>query len=400
MNEAETRAELIDPKLKENGWDSKTNPEVKVHREYPITAGKIKATGGRSKALFADYVLVYKGRKLAVVEAKSDEQAVGEGVAQAKDYALKLQIDDTYAANGREIYHIDMDSAREGLVEHFHTPDELWEKAFPEPNRWKDDFSRTPYETRGGSMNSRFYQETAIERTLDAIAEKQNRILLTLATGTGKTFLAFQIAWKLYQNRWNLHYDGQRRPRILFLADRNILADQAFNSFSAFPEDALVRITPREIRKKGTVPTNGSIFFTIFQTFMSGTDAEGNPVPYFGEYPPDYFDLIFIDECHRGGANDESNWRGIMEYFSPAVQIGLTATPKRRENADTYKYFGNPVYTYSLKEGIEDGFLTPFKVKKITTSLDEYTYDADDNVVEGEIEDKDIRRAISTGSSK
>ncbi len=387
MNESETRAELIDPKLKENGWDGKTNPDVKVHREYPITAGKIKATGGRGKALFADYVLVYKGRKMAVVEAKSYELEVGEGVAQAKEYAIKLQVDDTYAANGREIYHIDMDSAKEGPVDDFHSPEELWNKAFPEPNTWKDDFSLTPYETKGGSMGSRFYQETAIERALDAIAEKKNRILLTLATGTGKTFLAFQIAWKLFQTRWNLQYDGKRRPRILFLADRNILADQAFNAFSAFPEDALVRITPREIRKKGSVPTNGSIFFTIFQTFMSGADAEGNPVPYFGDYPPDYFDLIFIDECHRGGANDESNWRGIMEYFSPAVQIGLTATPKRKENADTYKYFGNPVYIYSLKEGIEDGFLTPFKVKRITTSLDEYSYQPDDNVVEGEIEE-------------
>jgi type I restriction enzyme R subunit len=387
MNESETRAELIDPKLKENGWDGKADPDVKVHREYLITAGKIKATGGRGKPLIADYVLAYKGRKLAVVEAKSNERPVGEGVAQAKDYAEKLQVDDTYAANGREIYHIDMDSAKEGLVEDFHTPDQLWHKAFPVPNAWKDDFSQTPFETKGGSMGSRFYQETAIERALDAIAERQNRILLTLATGTGKTFLAFQIAWKLFQNRWNLQYDGKRRPRILFLADRNILANQAYNAFSAFPEDALVRISPREIRKKGSVPTNGSIFFTIFQTFMSGADAEGNPVPYFGEYPPDYFDLIFIDECHRGGANDESNWRGIMEYFSPAVQIGLTATPKRKENADTYKYFGNPVYIYSLKEGIEDGFLTPFKVKKISTSLDEYTYQPDDNVVEGEIEE-------------
>ena len=219
------------------------------------------------------------------------------------------------------------------------------------------------------------------------LQKRQNRILLTLATGTGKTFIAFQIAWKLFQTRWNLNYDGERRPRILFLADRNILADQAFNAFNAFPEDALVRISPKEIRKKGSVPTNGSIFFTIFQTFMSGTDKDGNPVPYFGEYPKDYFDLIFIDECHRGGANDEGNWRGIMEYFSPAVQIGLTATPKRKENADTYKYFGNPVYIYSLKEGIEDGYLTPFKVKKITGTLDEYTYQPDDNVVEGEIEE-------------
>ena len=178
-----------------------------------------------------------------------------------------------------------------------------------------------------------------------------------------------------------------RRPRILFLADRNILADQAFNSFSAFPEDALVRIKPNEIKKNGRVPTNGSIFFTIFQTFMSGTDKEGKPAPYFGEYPKDYFDLIIIDECHRGGANDEGNWRGILEYFSPAVQIGLTATPKRKDNVDTYKYFGEPVYVYSLKEGINDGFLTPFKVRRIQTTIDEYTYTSDDQIIEGEIEE-------------
>jgi type I restriction enzyme R subunit len=387
LNEAETRAELIDPKLRENGWDGKVNPDVKVNREYIISAGKIKATGGRGKPVIADYVLTYKGRKLAVVEAKCDEIEVGEAVAQAKDYALKLLVEDTYAANGREIYHIDMDSAREGLVENFHTPDELWNKQFPEPNKWQEDFSSSPYETKGGSMGGRFYQEIAVDSAMDAIAKKDNRILLTLATGTGKTFIAFQIAWKLFQTRWNLQYDGKRRPRILFLADRNILADQAYNAFSAFPEDALVRIKPNEIKKRGRVPTNGSIFFTIFQTFMSGADKEGNPVPYFGEYPKDYFDLIFIDECHRGGANDESNWRAIMEYFSPAVQIGLTATPKRKENADTYKYFGNPVYIYSLREGIEDGYLTPFKVRRITTSLDEYTYQPDDNIVEGEIEE-------------
>jgi type I restriction enzyme, R subunit len=386
MNEAETRAELIDPKLKENGWDGKTNPDVKVHREYIISAGKIKASGGRNKPVIADYVLSFKGRKVAVVEAKSADQEVGEGVAQAKDYAEKLQIDDTYAANGNEIYHIDMDAAREGLVDNFHSPDELYNKAFPVQNQWQANFNEAPTEDKGGTMGGRFYQDIAVERALDAIAEKKNRVLLTLATGTGKTFIAFQIAWKLFHTRWNLKYDGNRRPRILFLADRNILADQAYNAFSSFPEDALVRISPKEIRKKGSVPTNGSIFFTIFQTFMSGMDKDGNPVPYFGEYPEDYFDLIFIDECHRGGANDEGNWRGIMEYFSPAVQIGLTATPKRKENVDTYKYFGNPVYIYSLKEGINDGYLTPFKVKRITTSLDEYTYQPDDNVVEGEIE--------------
>ena len=387
MNEAETRAELIDPKLKENGWDSKANADVKVHREYFITLGKIKATGGRDKQLKADYMLTYKGRKLAVVEAKSDTCTIGEGVAQAKDYAEKLQVDDTYATNGLEIYHINMETAKEGLVDDYHTPDALWNKAFPVQNTWQDKFDDVPDETKGGTMGGRFYQEIAVEKTLDAIAEKKNRILLTLATGTGKTFIAFQIAWKLFHTRWNLNYDGKRRPRILFLADRNILADQAFNAFSAFPEDALVRIKPTEIKKKGRVPTNGSIFFTIFQTFMSGNDKEGNPVPHFGAYPADYFDLIVIDECHRGGANDESNWRGILEYFSPAVQLGLTATPKRKENADTYKYFGSPVYIYSLKDGINDGFLTPFKVRKVSTSLDTYTYHADDDIVEGEIEE-------------
>jgi type I restriction enzyme R subunit len=179
-----------------------------------------------------------------------------------------------------------------------------------------------------------------------------------------------------------LQHDGKRRPRILFLADRNILADQAFNMYGAFPEDSVIRISPLDIRKKGVVPMNGSVFFTIFQTFMSGPQG----TPYFGEYPSDFFDFIIIDECHRGGANDEGNWRGILEYFSPAVQLGLTATPKRKDNVDTYRYFGDPVYIYSLKEGVNDGFLTPFKVKRIQTTLDEYVYTSDDQIIEGEIE--------------
>ena len=227
---------------------------------------------------------------------------------------------------------------------------------------------------------------------LEAIAAGQDRILLTLATGTGKTFIAFQLAWKLFQSRWNLadwkrEAEPARRPRILFLADRNILADQAYNAFSAFPEDALVRIDPEIIRKKGRVPKNGNIFFTIFQTFMTGRDAAGQPAPSFGDYPPDFFDFIVIDECHRGGANDEGNWRAILNYFAPAVQLGLTATPKRQANADTYAYFGEPVYIYSLKDGINDGFLTPFKVKQIATTLDDYVYTSDDEVIEGEVEE-------------
>ena len=405
MNEAETRAELIDPKLKACGWGVVEGS--KVLREYNITAGKIQTGGGRGKRELADYVLVYKGIKLAVVEAKSDELEVGEGVMQAKKYAEKLKLETTYSTNGKSIYQICMKTGEEGLVTNFLSPEQLWNKTFAEQNDWREKFANVPFEDKSGSWQLRYYQEIAVQRTVEAIAQSKERILLTLATGTGKTAIAFQIAWKLFQTRWNLKRDGNRRPRILFLADRNILADQAYNSFSAFPEDALVRIKPNEIKKSGKVPTNGSIFFTIFQTFMSGTDAEarlpdgqGKPVPYFGEYPADYFDFIIIDECHRGGANDESNWRSILEYFSPAVQLGLTATPKRKDNVDTYKYFGEPVYIYSLKEGINDGFLTPFKVKRIKTTLDDYRYTSDDTIVEGEIEEgklyeeKDFNRTI------
>ena len=516
MNEDETRAELIDPKLKACGWG--VVEDSKVFRNHPITAGRIQTGGKRGQLLRADYVLSYKGIKLAVIEAKSDTQEVGEGVAQAKLYAEKMNLETTYSTNGKEIYRICMKTGAEGLVANYLTPDELWNKTFAVRNDWRDKFNSIPYEDVGGTKTLRYYQEIAVKNVMNAIAENKQRILLTLATGTGKTFIAFQIAWKLYHTRWNLNRDGKRRPRILFLADRNILADQAYNAFSAFPEDALVRIKPSEIRKKGSVPTNGSIFFTIFQTFMCGAfensttleinnknitqqeeklmlqeidvnsiqkangymyilecsdgsfyigstknlrltleqynngeqfeDSKSNlpakliyyesykkidsavrrekliqewskdkklklinyktqlseqlskttkefelekyletPKGYFGDYPPDYFDFIVIDECHRGGANDESNWREIMEYFSPAVQLGLTATPKRNDNIDTYRYFGEPVYIYSLKEGINDGFLTPFKVKRIKTTLDDYVYTSDDQIIEGEIEE-------------
>ncbi len=500
MNEAETRAELIDPQLTSQGWGVVENS--RVLREYHITAGKIQANGVRGARLKADYVLEYKGVKLAIIEAKSSEYPVGEGVQQAKDYAEKLSLKMTYATNGREIYQIDMLSGVEEIISQYPTPDELWSLIFEEQNLWRDKFNSIPFEDKSGTWQPRYYQEIAVNRVLEAIADNDDRILLTLATGTGKTAIAFQIAWKLYQTRWNLQGDAGRRPRILFLADRNILANQAFNSFSPFPEDALVRIDPKEIRKKGDVPKNGSIFFTIFQTFMSGgstsspttmnedksvifdeigindtangfmyilqcsdgsfytgstynlskrlqqhKNGEGaeytklhlpvklvyyetfttinlaferekqiqkwskkkkialikgditslkslskkivpEPVEgYFGDYPADYFDFIIIDECHRGGANDEGNWRAILEYFSPAVQLGLTATPKRDVNADTYRYFGDPVYIYSLKEGINDGFLTPFKVKRIQTTIDDYVYTSDDEIVEGEVED-------------
>jgi type I restriction enzyme, R subunit len=392
MNEAETRLLHIDPALKAAGWGVVEGSRIRP--EYPITLGRLEGAGNRGKPLTADYVLEYRNTKLAVVEAKAWDKALTEGVAQAKDYAGKLALRFTYASNGQGIYGIDMQTAEEGEIAAFPSPDDLWSCTFATQNAWRDRFAAVPFEDKGGFFQGRYYQDIAIERVLAAIAAGQERILLTLATGTGKTFIAFQIAWKLFQSRWNL-VDGRflrpfdkltaqddrknglsangeptRRPRILFLADRNILADQAYNAFSAFDDKALVRIDPADIRKKGKVPKNGSIFFTIFQTFMSGPmNTAGRPEPfgsaqdrpveglgnpglrqaqperksnavrgelvepqtqperrfYFGEYPPDFFDFIVIDECHRGGANDEGNWRGILDYFAPAVQLGLTA---------------------------------------------------------------------------
>jgi type I restriction enzyme R subunit len=384
MNEAETRAEHIDPALKVAGWG--VTEGSKILRKYPITPGRIEGYGRRGKSLTADYVLVYRNRKLAVIEAKAWDEELTEGVAQAKNYAGKMAVRFAQATNGHGLYSIDMETGKEGEAPCYPSPDELWNMTFAKANAWRDRFAAVPYEDKGGTHQSYYYQDIAVERVLEAIAGDQKRILLTMATGTGKTFIAFQIAWKLFHSRWNLSREPSRRPRILFLADRNILANQAYNVFSAFPEDALVRIVPEDIRKKGKVPKNGSLFFTIFQTFMSGPPKDGKPSPYFGEYPPDFFDFIVIDECHRGGANDESNWRGILDYFAPAVQMGMTATPKRKDNVDTYAYFGEPVYIYSLKEGINDGFLTPFKVKQISTTLDEYVYTPDDTLIEGEVE--------------
>jgi type I restriction enzyme R subunit len=306
-----------------------------------------------------------------------------------------------------------MATGAEGDVVGFPSPEALWAQTFAATFTqaeaaaavWRELFAGIPFEDKGGTWQGRYYQEIAIARVLEAVGAGRDRILLTLATGTGKTFIAFQLAWKLFHSRWNLNdwragTEPSRRPRILFLADRNILADQAYNAFSAFADDALVRIDPADIRRKGRVPKNGSIFFTIFQTFMSGPGG----APYFGEYPPDFFDFIVIDECHRGGANDEDSWRAILDYFSAAVQLGLTATPKRTLNADTYAYFGEPVYQYSLKQGINDGFLTPFKVRQIATTLDEYVYTPDDEIVEGDIEagrryeEKDFNRLIEIQS--
>ena len=407
MNEAETRAELIDPALAAAGWGPAASghavPGARARREI-IAPGRLTGDGRREKDKWADYVLEYRGQRLAVIEAKADTAEVTEGLGQAKEYAAKLQTPLAFATNGRGLYRVDMRTGKEGPVAPapgggspaYPTPDELWDEVFGQPslaNRWREKFGQVPMEL-SGKWEPRYYQHNAITRALDAIAKgppKGDRILLTMATGTGKTAVAFQIVWKLFQSRWCLaNRDNPDAttgiPKVLFLADRNGLAGQAFNAFGAFEENALVRITPKEIRDRGRLPTNGSVFFTIFQTFMTGTDEHGEPAPVFGEVPPDFFDLVIADEGHRGGAKDESSWRGILEYFSPAVQLGLTATPRRDVNADTYDYFGEPVYTYSLKEGINDGYLTPFRVRQVSTTLDEYTYVGDDEVLEGEVD--------------
>ena len=371
--EAETIAERIRPALEAAGWGKVEGARI---RAETICPGRILAGGKRSPKVSCDLVLEYKGQKLATIEAKRASISYSEGVAQTKDYAQRLGARFAYASNGLDWYQIDMATGKEGKVKlPFPKPDELWDRTFDDDNTWRENFGKVKFEAAGGKWQTRYYQHRAITAALEAVAQGNNRILLTLATGTGKTSIAFQIAWKLFKSKWNLSGEPTRLPRILFLADRNILADQAFNAFSAFPNDAIVRIRPGEIKK------NASIFFTIFQTFMTG---ESEPV--YKDYPSDFFDFIVIDECHRGGANDESEWRAIMEHFKPAVQLGLTATPKRRVNADTYAYFGEPVYIYPLRDGIADGYLTPFKVRQMTSTIDEYVYSEEDEVEQGEVE--------------
>ena len=278
LNEAETECEYIDPALKEAGWGVVEGSRIR--KQFPISKGRLIGQGERERPLKADYVLQYKNRNLAIIEAKAEGKYYTDGVGQAKDYAQRLHIRYTYATNGKEIYAIDMEDAVETDVSSYPTPDELWEMTYPKPKTtqekettdWRGRFAAIPFEDRGGTWQLRYYQENAINTTLEAIAQGKKRILLTLATGTGKTAISFQIAWKLFHARWNMRRDGMRRPRILFLADRNILADQAFNAYSSFEDDALVRISPADIKKKGRVPKNGSVFFTIFQTFMSGPE--------------------------------------------------------------------------------------------------------------------------------
>ena len=381
-SEADTRARRVTPALTDAGWDRV--PASLISRE-DIAPGRITALGKRENPMTCDYVLTYRDQKLATVEAKRAGIKTAEGVSQAKEYARRLKTRFTYATNGLTWYEIDAKTGAEREVDGPPTPDELWARTFADDLEWRNRFGAVPFETGGGKWQPRYYQHNDISAALEAIARGHDRILLTLATGTGKTGIAFQLCWKLFQAKWNLSGKPTRRPRILFLADRNILASQAYNSFGAFEDGARVRVDPKEITKRGGMPENASIFFTIFQTL---TTDQGGKLGY-EHYDPDFFDFIIIDECHRGGANAESSWRDILEHFKPAVQLGLTATPKRTDNADTYAYFGEPAYVYSLREGIEDGYLTPFRVRQYGSDKDVYAFDGADEVLAGEVEEGD-----------
>jgi type I restriction enzyme R subunit len=389
--EADTRAEYIDPMLAESMWSHNLTPGSQILREHYFTDGRMLSGGQRGKRKFADYILSHKNQKLAIVEAKKESEEPTEGLEQVKDYAILLNIRIVYATNGKQTYCFDMQTGRGDYVEQYPKPDELYRMVNGAQSDIEERAVAEPFHKV--KFDPRYYQENAIMTAVRAITKGDPRVLLTLATGTGKTFISFQIVWKLFNARWNKRGD-ERRPRILFLADRNVLIEQAMGDFNPL-EDEIVRVNGEEIRKRGgKIPTNANIFFSIYQAMVGGGET-----PYFKDYPQDFFDLIIIDECHRGGAGNESNWRAVLDHFTAATHLGLTATPKRTDNIDTYNYFGEPRYTYSLRDGIEDGFLTPFKVKKISTTLDAYKHGPGDVVLEGELdkeeyEKEDMNRVI------
>ena len=389
-SESDTRVKLIDPKIKESSWS-----ENNIVREYYFTDGRKLIGNKRGKRYFVDYLLTYKNTNLAIIEAKAQTKDPLDGLQQSINYAQKLKIDFVYATNGDKIYEHSLIEGSGRWVENYPTPDELFNKKFGQIDTKKEQTITCPFHIEG-NMKPRFYQQIAVQKSIEAIASGKDRILLTLATGTGKTYIAFQIVYRLFASKWSK--DGSdRRPKILFLADRNVLADQAYNTFNPL-EKEIIRLNGKEIKKRGgKVPTNANIFFAIYQSIAENKnrvietteeESEDDVTAYYKQYPSNFFDLIIIDECHRGSANDESSWKDILNHFSSAVHLGLTATPKRDDNGDTYKYFGDPIYEYSLKDGINDGFLTPYKVKRIKKNIDEYKFDPND-IITGEL-DKQI----------
>lgn len=359
LTEADTCREFVTPRLMDSGWGNA--PHV-IGEQRTFTNGRIYVVGGkvrRGKQKRADYILYYRRDfPLAVVEAKEIGLPAETGVQQAREYAEILGLKFAYATNGHRIIEIDYTTGTEREVERYATPDELFARLNTSAQIPQDSskYLLEPFNLISGKV-PRYYQQIAINRVIEAILLGQKRILATLATGTGKTCVAFQICWKLWNSRWNSKGE-YRRPKILFLADRNILVDDPMAKMFAPFADARHKISG------GDTSQSRDMYFGIYQA-LTTSNAD-----VFREYRPDFFDLIIIDECHRGSSRDESAWRAVLDYFKPAIQFGMTATPLREESRDSYEYFGNPVYTYSLRQGIEDGFLAPYRVHRVITTVD------------------------------
>ncbi|EAH9344854.1 DEAD/DEAH box helicase family protein [Campylobacter coli] len=383
-SEDDTRVKLIDTKLYASSWS-----EENITRNYYFTDGRKLIGNKRAERKFADYLLKFQNNNLAIIEAKKQNKDALDGLSQGIEYARALNVPFVYSTNGDKIYEYDLRVSRGEYIENFPSPNELFQRIYGNLKEWQHKLL-TQRELYIPQKTLRYYQKIAVDKVIEALINGKDRILLTLATGTGKTTIAFALCYRLLEARWNKENKDQK-PKILFLCDRINLRKQALGEFNPIESDCKV-ISAEEIRKNdGKIITNANVFFGIYQSLAANSKDQENTQEeqeskFYLQYPKDFFDLIIIDECHRGGANEEGSWAGVLEHFSSATHLGLTATPKQSDNVNTYRYFGESIYEYSLKEGVEDGFLTPYKVKRITTTLSEgYVYNPDD-LIEGELE--------------